>query len=198
MYHHSPNLVLGFHGCTKKVFKKILFHHEELEFSNNSYDWLGNGIYFWENSYDRAMDWAKGHCKDEEPAVIGTVLDLGFCLDLMDYASMQVLKNGYDLLKEESRIFNTELPVNRNIGKNTDLLIRELDCAVIERIHLYNHMVDGNDKYDSVRGAFIEGKPVYPGSGFRDRTHIQICVRNPNCIKGYFAPKIENENYSSV
>ena len=111
---------------------------------------------------------------------------------------MQVLKNGYDLLKEESRIFNTELPVNRNIGKNTDLLIRELDCAVIERIHLYNHMVDGNDEYDSVRGAFIEGKPVYPGSGFRDRTHIQICVRNPNCIKGYFAPKIENENYSSV
>ena len=198
MYHHSPNLVLGFHGCTKKVFKKILFHHEELEFSNNSYDCLGNGIYFWENSYDRAMDWAKGHCKDEEPAVIGTVLDLGFCLDLMDYASMQVLKNGYDLLKEESRIFNTELPVNRNIGKNTDLLIRELDCAVIERIHLYNHMVDGNDEYDSVRGAFIEGKPVYPGSGFRDRTHIQICVRNPNCIKGYFAPKIENENYSSV
>lgn len=77
MYHHSPNLVLGFHGCTKKVFKKILFHHEELEFSNNSYDWLGNGIYFWENSYDRAMDWAKGHCKDEEPAVIGTVLDSG-------------------------------------------------------------------------------------------------------------------------
>lgn len=116
MYHHSPNLVLGFHGCTKKVFKKILFHHEELEFSNNSYDWL----------------------------------------------------------------------------------IRELDCAVIERIHLYNHMTDGNDEYDSVRGAFIEGKPVYPGSGFRDRTHIQICVRNPNCIKGYFAPKIENENYSSV
>ena len=36
MYHHSPNLVLGFHGCTKKVFKKILFQHEELEFSNNS------------------------------------------------------------------------------------------------------------------------------------------------------------------
>ena len=109
-----------------------------------------------------------------------------------------MLKYGYDLLKEESRIFNTELPVNRNIGKNTDLLIRELDCAVIERIHLYNHMTDGNDEYDSVRGAFIEGKPVYPGSGFRDRTHIQICVRNPNCIKGYFAPKIENENYTSV
>lgn len=109
-----------------------------------------------------------------------------------------MLKYGYDLLKEESRIFSMELPVNRNIGKNTDLLIRELDCAVIERIHLYNHMTDRNDEYDSVRGAFIEGKPVYPGSGFRDRTHIQICVRNPNCIKGYFAPKIENENYSSV
>lgn len=23
---------------------------------------------------------------------------------------------------------------------------------------------------------------------FREKTHIQTCVRNPNCIKGYFAP----------
>lgn len=197
MYHHSPNLILGFHGCTQDVFEKILYRHEELEFSNNSYDWLGNGIYFWENSYDRAMEWAKSHCKDKEPAVIGTVLDLGFCLDLMDYASLPVLKNGYDILKAESEMFHTELPVNRNIGSNTDLLIRELDCAVIERIHSFNRE-NGKDEYDSLRGAFIEGKPIYPQSGFHSKTHIQICVRNPNCIKGYFAPKRENIKYKAV
>ena len=43
--------------------------------------------------------------------------------------------------------------------------------------------------FDSVRGLFSEGAPVYEGSGFRKKTHVQICVRNPNCIKGYFNPR---------
>jgi hypothetical protein len=52
------------------------------------------------------------------------------------------------------------------------------------------------ESFDSVRGLFIEGEPVYPGSGFYDKTHIQICVVNPNCIKGYFSPLIIDANYS--
>lgn len=34
-----------------------------------------------------------------------------------------------------------------------------------------------------------ENKLIYPSAGFRDKTHIPFCVRNPNCIKRYFAPK---------
>lgn len=33
--------------------------------------------------------------------------------------------------------------------------------------------------------------PVYPGSGIYDKTHIQISIRNPNCIKGFFIPRDE-------
>jgi hypothetical protein len=39
-----------------------------------------------------------------------------------------------------------------------------------------------------VRAAFIEGEPLYPNAGFNDRNHIQLCVVNPRCIKGYFRP----------
>ena len=47
MYTKLPNLVLGFHGCRKKeVFEKVLSGEEPLNPSTNSYDWLGNGIYF--------------------------------------------------------------------------------------------------------------------------------------------------------
>jgi len=28
-----------------------------------------------------------------------------------------------------------------------------------------------------------------PGAGFKEKNHIQICVRNRNCIKGYFLPR---------
>lgn len=50
--------------------------------------------------------------------------------------------------------------------------------------------------YDSVRGVFPEGGEVYPGSGFVDKTHIQICIVNPNCIKGYFNPIPYNKKYA--
>ena len=43
-------------------------------------------------------------------------------------------------------------------------------------------------EYDSVRGPFLEGEPIYEGAGFRSHSHIQICVRKEACIKGYFRP----------
>ena len=55
MYSILPNLVIAFHGCDEETFEKVLYHHEDLKPSNNSYDWLGNGIYFWEDSVDRKL-----------------------------------------------------------------------------------------------------------------------------------------------
>lgn len=48
-------------------------------------------------------------------------------------------------------------------------------------------------KFDTVRSAFIEGYELYPGSTFREKNHIQICVRNPACIKSYFWPVVADE-----
>ena len=46
---------------------------------------------------------------------------------------------------------------------------------------------DRNDQpIDTVKGVFLEGRPIYEGSGFYERTHIQIAVRNHECIKGVF------------
>ncbi|MGA7236293.1 MAG: hypothetical protein WBY44_11470 [Bryobacteraceae bacterium] len=46
---------------------------------------------------------------------------------------------------------------------------------------------------DTFRGVFIEGEPLYPGAGFYAKTHVQIVVRNPNCIKGVFrVPAIQS------
>ena len=60
MYTKLPNLVLGFHGCRKKeVFEKVLSGEEPLNPSTNSYDWLGDRIYFWEHNLQRAEEWAE-------------------------------------------------------------------------------------------------------------------------------------------
>ena len=207
MYSNLPNLIIGFHGCDLSTYEKVLYKHEGLRASHNSYDWLGNGIYFWENSLDRAEEWAKSYCdryngqhpneEPKKPAVIGVVLSLGHCLNLTDYGSSSILKNGYEILKYELSLLDKPLPVNRNVVGSKDLLLRELDCAVIERIHQYNRE-QGKRHYDSVRGVFIEGNPVYEDSGIMEKTHTQLCIINPNCIKGYFKPLIQDEKWNMV
>jgi hypothetical protein len=65
--------------------------------------------------------------------------------------------------------------------------------AVINRIHTLNELT-GKRSFDSVRGIFTEGSPIYPGAGFRGKTHVQLCVRSVSCIKGYFAPLDDKGN----
>ena len=40
--------------------------------------------------------------------------------------------------------------------------------------------------YATVQALFPEGSELYPGAGFLDKTHIQICVRAPEQILGVF------------
>ena len=163
--------------------------------SENSYDWLGHGIYFWENNYQRALEWAKASRKIKEPAVIGAVIDLGYCLNLTDSSSVEFLKRGYEILKIRCEQAETPIPQNRLSKRGEDILLRDLDCAVIQQIHDFNKE-SKKPQFDSVRGVFVEGSAPYEGSAFREKTHVQLCVINPNCIKGYFAPLAPDEKYA--
>lgn len=191
MYQCHPSFVLGFHGCDKDVGESILSGKAQHKFSENDYDWLGRGIYFWENDPYRASEWAieqKNRGKIKQEFVIGAVIDLKNCLNLLQRDALILLKDTYEKLIELQKDAKLkELPQNKPID-GEDTLIRRLDCAVIETIHLLNEAVE-KPQYDTVRGVFFEGKELYPGAGFKEKNHIQICVRNRNCIKGYFLPR---------
>ncbi|OOQ58222.1 hypothetical protein [Mucilaginibacter pedocola] len=194
MYSDRSGLVLGFHGCDIELRDKVILGQEQLRKSTNSYDWLGHGIYFWENSPARALDFAeelqrnskKRTQKISTPAVLGAVIDLKHCLDLTEFSNLQILKSGYETLKDLLETEGLQLPENLKIGKSNELLMRHLDCAVIETIHNNN---EPSNRYDSVRGMFTEGEFPYPNAGFKEKNHVQICIRNPNCIKGFFLPR---------
>ena len=160
----------------------------------HSHDWLGHGIYFWEQNYLRAFEWAKSSKKIKKPAVIGAVIDLGYCLNLTDSASSEKLRRGYEILKYRCEVMGLELPKNKGSSKSGDILLRNLDCAVIEQLHDYNSEMNER-AYDSVRGIFTEGEPVYEGACFLEKTHVQLCIVNPNCIKGYFNPLTPDSDY---
>ena len=96
LYSRRSNLIIGFHGCDASVVRKVVNGEEDLIPSTNDYDWLGNGIYFWENNEARALQWATELSKRKgssikKPAVVGAIIDLGYCFDLTDSTYLQEL-----------------------------------------------------------------------------------------------------------
>ena len=206
MYDTRPGLIIGFPGCDISQQESLLKKSTIIPISTKPYDWLGHGMYFWENNYDRALQWAnekKAKGKIEQPAVIGAVLDLAYCCDLLDSRFTSLSSQYWRLMKVEYAAMGKSLPVNKdaNDDPNKDKLIRFRDCAVFEFMHEYirdaikgDSTIRGYSKYklfDSVRGVFPEGEPAYEGAGFFAKSHIQICIRNPNCIKGFFLKREE-------
>ena len=41
----------------------------------------------------------------------------------------------------------------------------------------------------TVRGVFQEGAPAFSGAGIKLKSHIQVAVRDPRAIIGYFRPE---------
>ncbi len=182
MYRLSASFVLGYHGCDQDVADRLL-GGKPFKSSQNDYDWLGWGIYFWEANPQRGLDFAveamarKGS-SIKTPAVVGAIIDLGECLDLMTLVGIDMVRIAYDSLAATLNEAGQALPTNR------DRLRRQLDCAVIQHLHAIYEAQGGH--LDTVRGVFVEGSEIYPGSGFDAKTHIQIAVRNPDRIKGVF------------
>ena len=178
--------VIAYHGCDESVARRLL-EGEPFKKSRNNYDWLGEGVYFWEHGYDRALQFAKEQQrrgKVNAPAVIGAVLQLGRCFDLLDTIFTTEIGNAFELYRSLDGICEHELPVNA--GDTPDKLLRRRDCLVM---NFYLRFLDRQGgHYDSVRCAFVEGEPAFEGSGIYRKTHIQLAIRNLACILGVFRP----------
>ena len=189
MHELSSFFILAYHGCDRSVGERLL-NNRTFRLSENDYDWLGSGVYFWEANPARALAWARhlkklgksGPARVRQPYAIGAVISLGYCLDLISTNGIEFVKEAYLDFKHYMEQSGSPLPANRG---GDDLLQRYLDCAVINHIHSVIKR-DKGKAFDTVRGVFLEGKRIYNTSGFFEKTHIQICVRNLSNIKGVF------------
>jgi hypothetical protein len=185
---HHPYYVIGFHSCDREVGMKIINGDDILIPSKNKWDWLGGGIYFWEQNPERALSYAID-CSEKKqkfngdiktPFVIGAIIELGNCLNLVAPNSADVIREAHDALEIVTKEAGKIMPVND--GSN-----RKLDCAVIQHVHAVTKLQNRNP-YDTIRSPFHEGDKIYPESNFTENLHIEICVINHNMIKGYFLP----------
>ena len=182
-------VVIAYHGCDATVAERLL-GGEPFRRSENDYDWLGAGVYFWEYGADRALQFAREQQRRSritEPAVVGALVQLGNCFDLMDTAFTRELAEGYRIYRSMISQIGTTLP--RNAGTTPDKKLRRLDCSVLNTY--LDWLQRRGAAFDTVRCGFIEGERAFPGSGIYQQTHIQIAVRNCACIVGTFRPTVQ-------
>ncbi len=187
-------MIIAYHGCDASVVAKVLSGDDTLVPSEEEHDWLGPGIYFWEHGPQRAYDWAveekqRNPEKIQKPDVLGAYINLGQCFDLLDTANTRLLQAMYPQFQRFITESGKPMPENKPApGKSDpDKVLRFLDCAVIK--YALDKVAAKGVVYQTVRGVFVEGGQAFPGAGIMLKSHIQISVRDPGCIVGFFRPK---------
>jgi hypothetical protein len=168
MLAESQRIVVGYHGTSARKAEAI-FRERLFQPSENDYDWLGHGIYFWEEAPYRAWRWA-GQKYGHDAAVVQANIRLGRCLDLTDIRYTKAIRQAFDGLREAYATKKIVLPANR--GK-----ARLLDCLVINYCAMYVFT-----DCETVRAPFLEGPPIFEGSALLTESHIQVVVRKPTAI----------------
>ena len=183
----STGWVLGYHGCDEELGEAVLRGDKPLQPSANDYDWLGAGIYFWEGDPKRALDWAEDAmenpavCKTRitKPFALGAIIDPGYCLDLMESASVYLVKMAHLSLEAQYDSQGWEKP--RNAGSTVDRVQRKLDRAVINFLHDVRENEAGETAFDSVRFVhyFLKDRSSITKRVFRRRLMCNsLCERN--------------------
>jgi hypothetical protein len=169
--------VVAFHG-TRRAAATRLVNGESFGASTNDDDWLGHGIYFWEYAPQQAWWWAQRRHGDDG-AVVGALVRLGRCVDLLDPSNARLLTEAHDDLDRTLRAAGQRLPKNANNHKY-------LDCAVFNWLHRL--LDEGGRGAESCRAVFVplqtgKGMPrLWMRSGVFEGAHVQLCVREPSNI----------------
>jgi hypothetical protein len=170
--------VVAFHG-TKKVAAQNLVDGVPFGPSQNDDDWLGHGIYFWEYAPQQAWSWAKQR-HGKNAAVVGALVRLGRCVDLLDPSNANLLEAAHEELAA-----NVKLTANATLTANAHNH-KYLDCAVFN--YLFARLALSGYGVESTRAVFVplkggKGLPrLWRASGVFHGAHIQISVREPNNI----------------
>jgi hypothetical protein len=193
---NSLDRVIGFHGCSQSVAEKLLavgtWNPDKTWWqpSNQTHDWLGDGMYFWMDSPHRAYEWSmdkakNGAYKNDSPCLIGALIQPSLCLNLLDSGVIDEIQLAFEHLQALRLAAGVPLPQNTLKDAQGFKLLRRLDNEVLRTVHQLRED-KGEAAYDTVMGFFEEGDAAFNGSTIRAKNHVQIAVRNPESVIGFF------------
>lgn len=170
--------VVAFHGTRRSTADKLVAGVPFAQ-SENDDDWLGHGIYFWEYAPQQAWWWAERRYGSRDAAVVGALVRLGRCIDLLDPSNAELLAAAHRDLELALKSIGQALKRNANTHKFRD-------CAVFN--YLFAKLAASALDVESARAVFVplqagKGLPrLWDRSGVFRGAHIQLSVREPNNI----------------
>src|SRR5438132_13919141 len=99
--------IRGYHGTSTEGAASIL--REGFRVSRNPYDWLGDGVYFWQDAPRRAWEWAAERY-GERAAVVGALIRPDGCMDLLDIYWSRTLTDTYNAYLSQTKRAGLQLP----------------------------------------------------------------------------------------
>jgi hypothetical protein len=167
----SALLIRGYHG-TSATHAAVILRDGFLP-SDNDYDCLGDGVYFFQDGLAQARAWAT-RAHPSEPAVVQADVRLQDCMDLKDSVGwVPLLGQAYDEMLRVSREQGLPLPRQTSRTHRLDRAAIEATVAILER--------EGT-RIRAVRAVFAEGPPAFPGSFLSEGFHVQVAVRDTDLI----------------
>ena len=174
--------VTGYHGTSRATARSVAAGETLLKSKKNEGDWLGEGVYFWQDAPARAWDWADRHFPNQA-AVVKAELDLSGCFDLLDledFAELLVVHEEFTKQEAARNLVFKQTPLkleggrtkirNRGFVNDRDQALLEFGLPILEEVR--------NQPIRSIRAAFVYGRALHPRSHLFNWAHVQICVRS--------------------
>lgn len=174
-----------FHGTTRTV-ANIVKDTSKFQYNFRNDHWLGNGIYFFIEDYDKAKWWAKTLARRERKSkasvisLVATIqrnkiLDLDaekerkdFYQFVLDFIAANPVIEGLDFTYTSS-------PSDENIDMNE----AKLRCFMLDLIQKINN-------YDACKYTFVDDKLIYSlpnvNSSLIRNNGVQLCIYNQSVI----------------
>jgi hypothetical protein len=162
------------------------------EYSENPWDWLGKGVYFFEAAPSLAGDWSRqlvGRLASKgiaaKPAVVSATLNLEGCIDLLDNDWIGAIQECARRLSAEG-LLEQQHGLRLRSAANRAFIVADYDmplashrynasdCQVINA--LWGYLRDGGDTAPAIRAPFVLGRQLYSNSFFFHESHVQIAV----------------------
>lgn len=160
--------LLGYHGTKKDIAKQI----EKSDFTESEGGWLGKGIYFFQEDYEMARNWASKKYNTVMTAYIKRKIEVSEekFFDItwpLDERTKYYFKEREKYVEEmERRGYSVEVETKKRFeGKLIDLICKKKKFEVARSCTFTYQKFDEIYKLNSI---FANG--------------VEICVKNPSCI----------------
>lgn len=180
------HLLRGFHATSQERAKEIESSNR-FHLSDNEWDWLGMGVYFYQDTLGFTRRWAeeKHGGSIENPAVFAADIEYDGFLDLIEHETIVELKSFMAQLQTASpTAFEKARKGQKGRAAEKERWrprAHPLDCLIINEAARAREL-DGKP-FRAIRSIFYDGDRLHQNSDIFDRQHIQIAVRDLTLIK---------------